>query len=100
MFGMAGPEASEAMTTSRKRISKDDAMDQKIRETCKILQSIAKTYPRGSAEREALREAVDAFVYLELHKGLKRSYEAFRRSCTKPLTKAQQQVLKRAGVEL
>ena len=75
-----------------------DAMDREIRATCRILESVAKRYPRGSVERSAIRAAADAFIYLRLHEGLKQSYEAFRKSCTKPLTKAQQQVLKRAGV--
>ena len=88
------------MPNSRKPVSDAEAMDIEIRATCKILESIAKSYPRGSAERGAIRQAADAFIYLRLHEGLKQSYEAFRRSCTKPLTKAQQQVLKRAGVEL
>ena len=75
-------------------------MDKEIRATCKILELVSKNYPRGSAERFAIREAADAFVYLRLHEGLKKSYEAFRRNCTKPFAKAQQQVLKRAGVVL
>jgi hypothetical protein len=75
-------------------------MDREIRATCKVLESVAKNYPRGSAERVAIREAADAFIYLRLHEGLKQSYEAFRRSCTKPLTKAQQQVLKRSGISV
>jgi hypothetical protein len=88
------------MPKSRTKISDAEAMDREIRTTCKILESVAKDYPRGSVERGAIRKAADAFIYLRLHEGLKRSYEAFRRSCTKPLTKAQQQVLKRAGVTL
>jgi hypothetical protein len=74
-------------------------MDSEIRATCKILESIAKGYPQGSAEHLAIRKAADAFIYLRLHKGLKKSYEAFRQGCTKALTKAQKQVLKRAGVK-
>ena len=88
------------MPKSRKSISDAETMDSEIRATCKILESVAKVYPRGSAERMAIREAADAFIYLRLHEGLKKSYEAFQQSCTKPLTKAQQQVLKRAGVTL
>lgn len=88
------------MPKSRTKISDAEAMDREIRATCKVLESVAKSYPRGSAERIAIREAADAFIYLRLHEGLRQSYEAFRRSCTKPLTKAQQQVLKRAGVSL
>ncbi|MFO1511527.1 MAG: hypothetical protein U1F83_01205 [Verrucomicrobiota bacterium] len=88
------------MPKSRTKVCDAEAMDREIRATCKILESVAKSYPRGSAERGAIREAADAFIYLRLHEGLKQSYEAFQRSCTKPLTKAQQQVLKRAGVTL
>jgi len=73
-------------------------MDEEVRATCKVLDSIAKTFPRGSAERVAIREAADAFVYLRLHEVLKRSYATFRANCTKPLTKAQKQVMKRSGV--
>ena len=88
------------MPKSRKPVSGAEAMDREIRATCKILESVARRYKRGSAERGAIREAADAFIYLRLHEGLKHSYEAFRRSWTKPWTKAQQQVLKRAGVTL
>jgi len=88
------------MPRKRKPVSDAEAMDKEIRAPCKILESIAKIFPRGSAERTAIREAADAFIYLRLHEGLKQSYEAFRRGCTKPLTKAQRQVLKRAGVSL
>ena len=88
------------MPKPRRPVSNVEAMDKEIRATCKILWSVAKSFPRGSAEREAIREARDAFVYLRLHESLQKSYAAFQRSCKKPLTKAQQQVLKRAGVTL
>ena len=73
-------------------------MDSEIRATCKILESIAKGYPQGSAEDLALREAADAFIYLRQHEELKKSYEAFQRSCKKPLTKNAKQTLKKAGI--
>ena len=92
--------ASDVMNKSRRPVSDAEAMDREIRATCKILETVAKGYPRGSVERAAIRKAADAFIYLRLHEGLKKSYQAFRRSCTKPLTKAQKQVLKRAGVTL
>ncbi len=88
------------MPKTRKIVSNAQRMDTEIRETCAVLESIAESYPRGSAERAAIRAAADAFIYLRLHEGLKKSYGAFRRRCTKPLTKAQLQVLKRAGVAL
>ncbi len=86
------------MAKSRKPVSDAEAMDREIRATCKILKSVAKNYARGSVERGAIRQAADAFIYLCLHEGLKKSYKAFQRSCTKPLPKAQRQVLKRMGV--
>ena len=71
-------------TKSCKPVSDAEAMDTEIRATCKVLESVAKRYPRDSAERKAIRQAADAFIYLQLHEGLKKSYDAFRRSCTKP----------------
>jgi len=88
------------MPKSQKSVPDAETMDREIRATCKILESIAKSYPRGSAERVAVREATDAFIYVRLHEGLKQSYERFRHSCTKPLSKAQEQILKRAGIEI
>jgi hypothetical protein len=88
------------MPKSRKPVSDVEAMDKEIRKTCKVLRRVAKGFPKGSVEREAIREAIDAFVYLRLHEILKKSYTAFQKSCAKPLTKAQEQVLKRAGVTL
>jgi hypothetical protein len=88
------------MPKSRAKLSNTKTMDREIRATCNVLEAVAKNYPRGSAERGAIREATDAFIYLRLHEGLKQSYKAFRRNYTKPLTKAQQQVLKKAGVKL
>ena len=73
-------------------------MDNEIRTTCNILESIAKRYPQGSAEDLAIREAADAFIYLRQHEGLKKSYEAFLRSCKKPLPKDAKQTLKKAGI--
>lgn len=86
------------MTPSNKPISDAEMMDKEIRATCKILESVAKKYPRGSSERKAIREAAEAFIYLRLHEGLKKHYRAYQRSCAKPLTQAQKQVLKRAGI--
>ena len=86
------------MPKARKPIAEAELMDRKVRATCKILEAVAKNYPRGSAERGAIREAADAFIYVRLREGLQQSYEAFQRNCTKPLTKAQRQVLKNMGI--
>ncbi len=73
-------------------------MDKEIRETCKMLTRVAKSYPRGSAERRAIRAAADAYLYLRSHEGLVKSYRAYQRSSNQPLAKTQKQALKRAGV--
>ena len=85
----------EEWEPSRRNVS----MDKQIRATCEILESLAKSCPRGSVKQRAIREAAYAFIYLRMHEGLNKSYRAFRRSCTKPLTKAQKQTLKKAGVK-
>jgi hypothetical protein len=87
-----------SMNKSLRPVFDAEAMHREIRATCKILETVAKGYPRGSVERAAIRKAADAFIYVRLHERLKRSYQAFQRSCTKPLTKAQKRVLKGAGV--
>ena len=86
------------MPKSNKLNSDAEAMDKEIRATCKTLCSVAESFPRGSTEREAIREARDAFVYLRLHVTLKKSYAAFQQSCKKPLNKSMKQALKRVGV--
>ena len=88
------------MPKARKQGSDVEVMDREIRAVCKILSAIARRFPRWSAEREAIRNASAAFVYLRLHEDLKRSYAAYRRGCTKPLTRAQELTLKRMGVPL
>ena len=88
------------MAKTHKGIPNVEAMDNEIRAMSKLLEGVAKTYPRGSPERAAIRDAADAFIFLRLHDELSKSYEAFRRSCSKPLTKSQKLVLKRAGVNL
>lgn len=73
-------------------------MDEEIRATCKILESVAKDYLQGSPERKAVKQAAEAFIYMRLHDGLRESYEAYQRSCAKPLSEAQVHFLKRLGV--
>ena len=67
--------------------------------TCGILQSIAESYPARSRQRKAVREAAEALVFLTMHKQLRVSYDAFRRSVKKGLTKAQEQTLRRMGIK-
>jgi hypothetical protein len=86
------------MPKPRKTNSDPDARDNELRATCKVLESVAKSYPRGSAEREAVRQAADALVYLRSHQELLEAYEAYRRFCAKPLTKTQIRILERMGV--
>lgn len=67
--------------------------------TCGILQTIAESYPARSRERKAVREAAEALVFLKMHQQLKVSYDAFRRSAKRGLSKAQEQVLRRMGIK-
>lgn len=88
------------MRKSRKPVSHAELMEQEIHATCKILESVAKSYRRGSAEHKAIRQAAEAFVYVRQHEALKIGYEAYRRSCTKPFTKAQIRVLQKAEIQV
>ena len=67
--------------------------------TCRILEAIAESYPARSRKRKAVREAAAALVFLTMHKQLKASYDAFRKSATKGLTREQERTLRRMGLK-
>ena len=66
---------------------------------CTVLESVAKTYPEDSEEAKAVKEAAYAYVFLQLHSKLRRSYEAFRQTCVKGLTNEQKQNLRDMGID-
>jgi hypothetical protein len=74
--------------------------DAEIRRVCSILESVAKSFPRGSAQRKAIREAAEAYVFLQLHRNLKAAYDKFRRKCQTGLTVAQKQAIREMGISL
>lgn len=58
-------------------ISTTARLDRKLRVTCALLESVAKRYPLGSSEQEAIREAAFALVYLHSHNQLSETYQSF-----------------------
>ncbi len=75
-------------------------MDTKIRATCAVLETVAMKYPKGSAEREAVKEASFAYSYLQLHEGLKAAYAKFRQHLHDPMPEERLEILRRMGVEV
>jgi hypothetical protein len=67
--------------------------------TCDILQSIAESYPARSRERKAVRDAAEALVFMTMHEQLNTSYDKFRRSTKRGLTRAQEQTLRSMGIK-
>ena len=83
------------MTKSKRLTTRADSLFT----TCDILQSIAENYPARSRERKAVRDAAEALVFLSTHEQLKPSYDKFRRSAKRGLTRAQEQTLRSVGIK-
>ena len=66
---------------------------------CSVLESVAKAYPEDSKEAEAIQEAAEAYVFLQLHLQLRSSYEAFRQAGLTGLTEEQKQHLRDMGIQ-
>ena len=67
---------------------------------CDVLGSVAGTYPEDSEEARAIKEAAEAYLFLQLHLKLRSAYQAFRESAHGGLTSDQQQRLREVGIEL
>jgi hypothetical protein len=67
--------------------------------TCKLLEAIAASYPARSRKRKAVRDAAEALVFLTMHKQLKASYDRFRQSATRGLTRTQEQTLRSMAIK-
>ena len=78
---------------------KRDFSPESVERVCSILERLAMQFAPDSDERHAVEEASYALVFLTSQKALKASYEKYRGRCGKPLTKAQQAVLKQYGIE-
>lgn len=86
------------LTKPGKRVSAAGKLDSQIRTTCRILESVAKSQPPRSPQRAAIRRAAEAFIYLRLHKGLSRGYQAWQKNRTKPLIEDQKRSLHQMGI--
>jgi hypothetical protein len=64
-----------------------------------ILESIANAFDKNSVQYKAIEEAAQAFIFLNMHKELKKSYEKFRLQSDKELTKSQKKHLRDMGIE-
>jgi hypothetical protein len=74
-------------------------MNPNFEEVCAVLESISKAYEEGSKEAEAIRQAAEAYIYLQLHLQLKHSYLSFRRQSLEGLSEAQRQNLRDMGID-
>jgi hypothetical protein len=74
--------------------------DAEIRRVCSILESVAKSFPRGSAQSKAVREAAEAYIFLQTHRSLKAAYGRFREMCQTELTAAQKWTLREMGISV
>ncbi len=73
--------------------------DAEIRTVCAILESISKSYPAGSAEADAIRDAALAYIVVHQHEILKRKYESLRLALGGAVTDETKAALRRVGVE-
>lgn len=74
-------------------------MNPDFEEVCAVLESISKAYEEGSKEADAIREAAEAYIYVQLHLQMKQSYQDFRRQSLEGLTEAQRQNLRDMGID-
>jgi hypothetical protein len=76
-----------------------DDTDNRIREICSILESIANNYPADSKEWMAIRDAAAACSYVQQHKALKNAFHKFLLATGGKLTEEMKNDLRRHGIE-
>jgi hypothetical protein len=64
-----------------------------------LLESIANAFDKTSVQYKAIEEAAQAFIFLNMHKELKKAYEKFRMQSDKELSKAQKKNLRDMGIK-
>lgn len=74
-------------------------MNPQYEQVCAVLESISRGYEGGSKEAEALREAAEAYLFLQLHLQMKNAYADFRRKSLEGLSEAQVQQLRDLGID-
>jgi hypothetical protein len=66
----------------------------------KILESIANSFDKESVQYKAIEEAAQSFMFLNMHKELRKAYEVFRSQTDKDLSEEQKQHLRDMGIEV
>ena len=74
-------------------------MNPDFEEVLALLESISNAYEGGSKEAEAIRDAAEAYIYLQLHLKFKHEYASFRRQSLEGLSEAQRQHLRDMGID-
>ena len=65
----------------------------------KILESVANSFDKDSVQYQAIEEAAQALIFLNMHKDLQKAYEQFRMQGDQELSEAQKQHLRDMGIE-
>ncbi len=68
-------------------------------DVCKILESIANSFDKNSVQYDAMEQAAQAFVFLNMHKDLKEAYQKYQMECDKELSGDQKQHLRNMGID-
>ena len=64
-----------------------------------VLSSISNSFDKSSAQYEALEEAAQALLFVNLHRDMKAAYEKFRLETDKEISEEDKQQLRDMGIE-
>ena len=64
-----------------------------------VLSSISNSFDKSSAQYEALEEAAQALLFVNLHRDMKEAYEKFRLETDKEISEEDMQQLRDMGIE-
>jgi hypothetical protein len=78
---------------------KAPGLNPEFERVCEILATIAKTFPEDSEQVKAIKEAAEAYIFLQLHLKLRNAYEAYRQMSLDVLTDEQEQHLREMGID-
>jgi hypothetical protein len=71
----------------------------KWEDVSRILESISASFPQGSEQYQALKEAAWAYLYVNSQNDLKERFSEFRSLSNKELSEAQKEHLRSMGIE-
>lgn len=89
----------EACHLVNNMLVKSPELNPEFEKVCQILESIAQTFPDDSEEAKAIKEAAEAYIFLNLHIRLRGAHDAFRQAGLEGLTEEQEQYLRGMGVD-